>query len=314
MPRYMAEAPNPADAQMQALSAMMGPMLMMMVVMLALMFFPPLRIGLSYSAGSLIEPTLPFHSQYFVPTVFVVGSSIMVVNTIIRSFFVDSMKQAHNAHRGKQIGKQLREARMERDTSRINKMQELQMALSPENMATQAEMFRPMMFTIVFIIAIFSWMSASIESFRVSYVSLPWAPTWSFTDRILWIIPAWIAAYITMSAPLGRIIDRHIKIIRYKRHPLVLAAEPIPEPLLYMLEDPKIKSKSSASRTRQSQRRRAGPRKTGVKNEKRERAKGGNTQVAPPKEGTACPSCDSDMIVRTSQGKLRCNLCRNEWR
>ena len=76
-----------------------------------------------------------------------------------------------------------------------------------------------------------------------------------------------------MSAPLGRIIDRHIKIIRYKRHPLVLAREPIPEPLLYMLEDPKIKSKSSASRTRQSQRRRAGPRKTGVKNEKRDRVK-----------------------------------------
>ena len=72
MPRYMAEAPNPADAQMQALSAMMGPMLMMMVVMLALMFFPPLRIGLSYSAGSF-EPA-PLHSQYFVPTVFVVGS------------------------------------------------------------------------------------------------------------------------------------------------------------------------------------------------------------------------------------------------
>ena len=156
MPKHMAEATNPADAQMQALSAMMGPMLVMMVVMLALMLFPPLRIGLSFSAGSIIEPALPFHSQYFVPTVFVVGSSIMVVNTIIRSFFVDSMKQAHNAHRGKQIGKQLREARMERDTSRINKMQELQMALGPENMATQAEMFRPMMFTIVFIIAIFS--------------------------------------------------------------------------------------------------------------------------------------------------------------
>ena len=88
----MAEATNPADAQMQALSAMMGPMLMMMVVMLALMFFPFIRIALSFSAGSIIEPALPFHNQYFVPTVFVVGSSIMVVNTIIRSFFVDSMK------------------------------------------------------------------------------------------------------------------------------------------------------------------------------------------------------------------------------
>ena len=207
MPVYMAEATNPADAQVQALSAMMGPMMVMMVVMASMMFFPFIRIALSVSAGSVIEPTLPFHSQYFVPTVFVVGSSIMVVNTIIRSFFVDSLKQAHNAHRGKQIGKQLREARMERDTSRINKMQELQLSLGPENMATQAQMFRPMMFTIVFIIAIFSWMSHSIETFRVSYVSLPWSPTWSFSERIFWIIPAWIASYITMSAPLGRIID-----------------------------------------------------------------------------------------------------------
>ena len=203
-------------------------------------------------------------------------------NTIIRSFFVDSLKQAHNAHRGKQIGKQLREARMERDTSRINKMQELQLSLGPENMATQAEMFRPMMFTIVFIIAIFSWMSHSIETFRVSYVSLPWSPTWSFNERIFWIIPAWIASYITMSAPLGRIIDRHIKIIRYKRHPLVLAAEPIPEPLLHLLEEPKKKSRSSESRTRQSQRRRSGPRKTGQKKEEQEKIRRGNTLSAPP--------------------------------
>ncbi len=111
----------------------------------------------------------------------------------------------------------------------------------------------------------------------------------------------------------GRIIDRHIKIIRYKRHPLVLAAEPIPEPLLYMLEDPKDKSKSSASRTRQAQRRRAGPRKTGIKNEHKERAKGGNTQVAPPMKGTTCPSCDSDMIIRTSHGKLRWRNSSGEW-
>ena len=314
MPEYMAEATNPADAQVQALSAMMGPMMVMMVVMASMMFFPFIRIALSVSAGSVIEPTLPFHSQYFVPTVFVVGSSIMVVNTIIRSFFVDSLKQAHNAHRGKQIGKQLREARMERDTSRINKMQELQLSLGPENMATQAEMFRPMMFTIVFIIAIFSWMSHSIETIRVSYVSLPWSPTWSFNERIFWIIPAWIASYITMSAPLGRIIDRHIKIIRYKRHPLVLAAEPIPEPLLHLLEEPKKKSRSSESRTRQSQRRRSGPRKTGQKKEEQEKIRRGNTLAAPPMKGSTCPTCGSEFIIRASSGKLRCDVCRYEWR
>jgi ribosomal protein L37AE/L43A len=36
--------------------------------------------------------------------------------------------------------------------------------------------------------------------------------------------------------------------------------------------------------------------------------------VAPPQKGTLCPSCESDNIVRTTRGKLRCNVCRIEWR
>ena len=123
----MAQGPQPGDAQAQAMSSMMGPMLVMFAIMIPLMLFDSIRISLSNSAGSVIEPLLPFHSEYFVPTVFVVGSSIMVVNTIIRSLFTDPLKQAHHAHRSKQIGSQLREAQRERDTARVSKMQELQM-------------------------------------------------------------------------------------------------------------------------------------------------------------------------------------------
>ena len=60
---------------------------------------------------------------------------------------------------------------------------------------------------------------------------------WSFNDRVMWIFPAWIATYIAMSAPLGRIIDRHIKIIRFSRHPFVISGETIPEPLIHILAE-----------------------------------------------------------------------------
>ena len=103
----MAQPPQPGDAQAQAMSSMMGPMLVMFAIMIPLMLFDSIRISLSNSAGSVIEPLLPFHSEYFVPTVFVVGSSIMVVNTIIRSLFTDPLKQAHHAHRSKQSGTML---------------------------------------------------------------------------------------------------------------------------------------------------------------------------------------------------------------
>lgn len=237
----------------------------------------------------------------------------MVVNTIIRSFFIDPIKQAHFSHRQRQVGKQLREAQVARDTARVEKMQKLQMEMMPENMAMQSAMMRPMMFTIVFIIAIFSWMASEVETFRVSFVSLPWLPMWSFNERILWIFPAWIATYITMSAPFSRIIDRHLKILRYKSHPVVLAADPLPEPLLHLIKEDKPKSNSRERRSRMAQRRRDGPRKKGPQAEST-KLKGGNTHTSAPRAGTTCPSCSTDMISRSQSGRLRCDVCRHEWR
>ena len=232
---HMASAQAGGDAHADAMSSMMLPMLFLLGMMVLLMVNPGIRITLSGGAGSIIEPMLPFHQEYFVPTVFIIGSSIMVVNTVIRSFFMDPLQQAHFSHRSRQIGKQLREARMARDTARADKMQTMQMEMMPEQMQMQSSMMKPMMFTMVFIIAIFSWMAESVEAFKVGFVSLPWKPMWSFNARIMWIFPAWIATYIAMSAPLGRIIDRHIKLIRFSRHPLVLSGDTIPEPLIHML-------------------------------------------------------------------------------
>ena len=61
---------------------------------------------------------------------------------------------------------------------------------------------KPMMFTMVFIIAIFAWLTTTVEDFRVGYISLPWAPEWGLNDRFL-LFPAWLC-HICMSAPLGR--------------------------------------------------------------------------------------------------------------
>ena len=118
------DSPSPGgDAQADAMSSMMMPMLLLLGMMVLLMVNPSIRIALSSSAGSVLEPILPFHQAYFVPTVFIVGSSIMVVNTIIRSFFMDPLQQDHFSHRSRQIGNQMREAMMARDTARADKMQ-----------------------------------------------------------------------------------------------------------------------------------------------------------------------------------------------
>lgn len=309
----MAAPPGPSQAQNQAMAGMMMPMLVMMALMFAMYLIPGLRPGMASVASTIIEPAIPFHDIWLIPAVAIVGSSIMVINTVIRGVFMDPLTQFHLNHRNKQIRKQLQDAQIERDTARTDKMRRLQMEMMPDTMAMQSAMMKPMMFTIVFIIAIFSWMEQSALGYRVSYVSLPWAPMWDMMDRVMWIFPAWIVTYISMSAPLGRIIDRHIKIVRMSRHPLILSGDKIPEPLLHLLEDEK--KKSSATTRRGQRRSRDGPRKRGqVSNDGESKRSGGNVHAAPPKAGTACPDCTSTMVTRTSSGRLRCDVCRNEWR
>ena len=271
-----------------------------------------LRLSMAGLAGSVLEPSLPFHDLYFVPTVLIVGSSIMIVNTVFRSLFMDPMQQAHLNHRNKQLRKLMNEARLSRDHVRVEKIQKMQMHLMPESTKLQMNMMKPMMFTMIFVIGIFSWMYVMVEEFRVDHVSLPWNAQWGFNGRIL-LFPAWILAYITLSAPLGRIVDRHIKLFRYRSHPLVVAGDKLEEPLLVILKEKKAK-KQNNRRTQRSQRRNRGASEVieDGKEIENKPAKGVNfTRVLP---GISCRSCGGEDVIRTDSGRNRCQVCLDEWR
>ena len=290
-----------------------GQMLMPIVLLIGmslLLINETIRTTMANVAGSILGPVLPFHDDYFVPTVWILGSSIMIVNTVIRSLFMDPMKQAHLNHRNKQLRKLLNEARLSRDNVRMEKVQKMQMYLMPETTKNQMAMMKPMMFTMIFIIAVFSWMYLMVEEFRVDHVSLPWASAWGFENKVI-IFPAWIACYITMSAPLGRLVDRHIKLFRFKRNQLVVEGTLIDEPLLVLLKD-KRDGSAGRRRTRQGQRRMRGGKKQ-TEHTADDSVFTGTTKAAV-MTGVFCPTCDSDSVERAASGRLRCMMCREEWR
>ena len=161
----------------------------------------------------------------------------------------------------------------------------------------------------IIIIGIFAWVTTAVESFRVDYVSLPWAPRWHLLDDRFLFFPAWICAYICMSAPLGRIVDRHIKLIRYRKHPVVLANEKLSEPLLHLVvTDDGAKSKQAKQRRNRS--RKNGPKKqaksTAVETPKTTKRKSKETSEV-------CPNCMSDDVHRKGPRSYRCNVCYHEW-
>ena len=112
-----------------------------------------------------------------------------------------------------------------------------------------------------------------------------------------------------MSAPLGRIVDRHIKLIRYRNHPVVLANEKLSEPLLHLVvSDDGAKSKQATQRRNRS--RKNGPKKQAKSSEKE------SEQIqSKPKQAVSevCPECMSDDVHRKGPRNMRCNVCYHEW-
>ena len=290
-----------------------GSMLMMlgvMVMMTLLIMNPDIRNSLGSIADPVLSPVLPEES-YFVFTVLVLGTFSMTMNTVLRNLFTDPMAQAHIGHRQRQVRMMMNDARMSRDPILQEKATTLQQQMMPEQLKVQMGAMKPMMFTMVFIIAIFAWLTTTVENFRVDYVSLPWHTEWNLLGDKFLFFPAWICTYICMSAPLGRIVDRHIKLLRYRSHPLVKSGESIKEPLLHLVAGQNKAKSADANRRQQRSRRQSSNKKTS-----RSSAWKAEDEKATSKSSTnstECPECGIDMITTLGPRTKRCDVCRHEW-
>ena len=287
-----------------------GQMFMMLIFMLLMTFLlmnEGFRSGLSTYADPVLSPWLP-EEAYFVITVLIIGTCSMLVNTILRNFFIDPIQQAHVGHRMGQVRRMSNDARTSRDAAKMEKAQKLQLHIMPEQTKLTMGGMKPMMFTLIFIIAIFSWIGMVVEDFRIGYVSLPWIPKWDMLGDKFLFFPAWIATYICLSAPLGRAVDRHIKLWRYKYHPVVIAGETIKEPLLHL-----VATDVATTRMTRSRHRRGGPRKQKSQHVSDSSTSSSTTSDAEPGAELVCPQCDNDIVTR-NEGRNLCMVCMHKWR
>ncbi len=238
----------------------------------------------------------------------------MLMNTVLRSFFLDPIEQAHIGHRQGQIRRMMNDARLSRDPILQEKATVLQQQMMPEQLKVQMGAMKPMMFTMVIIIAVFSWLTTTVETFRVDYVSLPWASEWNLLSGKFLFFPAWICAYICMSAPFGRVVDRHIKLFRYRSHPVVASGEKLKEPLLHLVASKGKTVDKNAQRRRQKSKSQS-KKKTATKSLEKSELKTNSTkkQAYSGLEGLSCPTCGSDMISKIGPRDKKCDVCRHQW-
>ena len=308
--RYMASSNQPPPPQPPGGSMMM--MLMIMILMTLLIINPGIRNTMGGYADPFLSPILPEES-YFIITVLILGTISMLMNTVLRSFFLDPIEQAHIGHRQGQVRRMMNDARLSRDPILQEKATVLQQQMMPEQLKIQMGAMKPMMFTMIIIIAVFSWLTTTVETFRVDYVSLPWESEWNLLSDKFLFFPAWICAYICMSAPFGRVVDRHIKLLRYRTHPVVSSGDKIKEPLLHLVAN-------QGKTVDENARRRRNKSKSNNKKKSKNNEKTSETKKSSTKSDTyssalnlTCPECGCDMVSKAGPRKKRCDVCRHQW-
>ena len=90
--------------------SMMMMMLMVMILMTLLIMNPGIRSTMGGIADPILSPVLPEES-FFIVTVLILGTFSMLMNTVLRSFFLDPIEQAHIGHRQGQIRRMMNDAR-----------------------------------------------------------------------------------------------------------------------------------------------------------------------------------------------------------
>ena len=289
-------------------------MLMVMVLMTLLIMNPGIRSTMGGIADPILSPVLPEES-FFIMTVLILGTFSMLMNTVLRSFFLDPIEQAHIGHRQGQIRRMMNDARISRDPILQEKATIMQQQMMPEQLKVQMGAMKPMMFTMIIIIAVFSWLTTTVETFRVDYVSLPWASEWNLLSDKFLFFPAWICAYICMSAPFGRVVDRHIKLFRYRSHPVVNSGDKLKEPLLHLVANQGKSVDKNAQRRRQRSKSQSKKKASPKNTEKTETPKNtkSKSKAYSSVDGLTCPECGSDMISKAGPRKKKCDVCRHQW-
>ena len=116
-----------------------------------------------------------------------------------------------------------------------------------------------------------------------------------------------------MSAPFGRVVDRHIKLLRYRTHPVVSSGDKIKEPLLHLVANQSKTVDDNARRRRNKSK--SNNKKKSKNNEKLSETKKSSTKSDTYSSALnlTCPECGCDMVSKAGPRKKRCDVCRHQW-
>lgn len=194
-------------------------------IVLFVMFNEELRNQLGDWVGLVLNPVIGFDGKYPVLTIMVAGTIMVLATTLIRHFTTDWLEQARFQSYMRSFTKELSAARKENNTYKMKKLQDRQPEVLAKQQEVQAKQMKTMPYTMLIVIPLFAWLITFLIDLDYWWYSAPWnsrVDMW----RIAFLFPNYILLYMTLSIPLGALVQKAMKYASWKerwqrRHPEV---------------------------------------------------------------------------------------------
>jgi uncharacterized membrane protein (DUF106 family) len=190
--------------------------ILLFMVILFVLFDANLRRLAGNAVGVVLNPLIGFNQQLPVLTILLAALIMIAASTLVRHFLVDWLKMARIQNLMRAYQKALREARVKRDTKRLEQLQKAQ----PKLMSYQAEMsggqMKPMAFTMIIVIPMFAWLYEFVAALDYPFFTAPWNTHIDMfgSNGIIFgssILPHWILFYSAISIPFGTLLQKALK-------------------------------------------------------------------------------------------------------
>ncbi|MDG6220467.1 MAG: EMC3/TMCO1 family protein [Candidatus Thermoplasmatota archaeon] len=207
-----------------------GSFMLIFVFMLTffIMFNEGMRMMLAGAVHTVFFPIIGFELSWPVLTILLAGVVMTLISMLIRHKFMDWIGMARNQVVMKAFNKEMREARLGGDKARLDKLMKQQKVIMQAQMSQQNNQMKPMVFSMIIIISIFTWVYMFLAMLENQTFSLPWAPNVSLMrgGPVFQIMPVWIGVYSLVSIPLGQVLQKALKEYTFKKRLEKMAEEP----------------------------------------------------------------------------------------
>lgn len=193
------------------------------------LFNPGLRDATGNAVGFVLNPIIGFDHQYPVLTIMIAGTLMVLLTTVLRHFTTDWIETAKSQAMMRHFQKEFGQARKDNNTYRMKKLQDVQPDIMKKQQEMSARQLKTMPLTMIVVIPLFAWLFTFVSHLDYWFFSSPWNPTINMltTEGILFgssLFPHWILLYMTVSIPLGALVQKAMKYLSWKerwqpRHP-----------------------------------------------------------------------------------------------